>query len=76
VDGGGRRLIPGTVFQANQTIPIQRSKTMRLTLGNNQVQVRVNGRAIGVPSSSSAIAFSLTTRGAKQLPASQAPTCA
>jgi hypothetical protein len=76
VDGGGRRLIPGTVFQAHQTIPLQRSRTMRLTLGNNQAQVRVNGRAIGVPASSGAIAFSLTARGARQLPASQAPTCA
>jgi cytoskeletal protein RodZ len=75
VDGNGRRLIPGTVFQPNQTIPLQRSKTMRLTLGNNQVQVRVNGHAIGVPASSSAIAFSLTARGAKRLSASQAPTC-
>jgi cytoskeleton protein RodZ len=75
VDGGGRLLIPGTQFTAGQQVPVYRARRLRLTLGNNQVQLRVNGRALAVPASSTAIAYELTPTGAHPLPADQAPTC-
>ena len=52
-----------------------RARSMRLTLGNNQVQMRVNGRPVPVPASATAIAYELTLDGARSLPVDQAPTC-
>jgi len=75
VDGGGRVLIPGSQFEAGQQVPVYRARKLRLTLGNNAVQVRVNGRALAVPASSTAIAYEITPAGARTLPADQAPTC-
>jgi len=75
VDGNGRRLIPGTQFSAGQQVPVYHARTLRLTLGNNSVQMRVNGRPFVVPASSAAIGYEITPAGARPLPASQAPTC-
>jgi cytoskeletal protein RodZ len=75
VDEHGKVLIPGSVFSAGERVPVYRAKSMRLTLGNNQLQLRVNGRAVQVPASATAIAYSLTPDGARSLPAAQAPTC-
>jgi len=75
VDGGGRVLIPGTQYEAGSSVPVQRARRLRLTLGNNQVQMRVNGRSVAVRASSSAIAYEITPRGARALPVDEAPTC-
>jgi cytoskeleton protein RodZ len=75
VDGGGRVLIPGSQFEAGQQVPVYRARTLRMTLGNNAVQVRVNGRPLAVPASSTAIAYEITRAGARTLPVDQAPTC-
>ncbi len=75
VDGSGRRLIPGTQFSAGQHVPIYHARTLRMTLGNNSVQLRVDGKPFAVPASSNAIAYEITRAGARLLPTSQAPTC-
>jgi cytoskeleton protein RodZ len=75
VDGGGRVLIPGSQFTAGQQVPVYRARKLRMTLGNNEVQVRVNGRPLPVPASSTAIAYEVTPTGARSLPVDQAPTC-
>jgi transcriptional regulator with XRE-family HTH domain len=75
VDGGGRVLIPGTQFAAGQQVPVYKARKLRLTLGNNAVQMRVNGRPMSVPASSQAIAYEITPAGARSLPLDQAPTC-
>jgi len=75
VDGGGRVLIPGSQFEAGQQVPVYKARKLRLTLGNNAVQLRVNGRAMSVPASSTAIAYEVTPSGARALPLDQAPTC-
>jgi cytoskeletal protein RodZ len=75
VDEHGKVLIPGRTFSAGQQVPVYRARAMRLTLGNNGVQLRVNGRTVAVPASSTAIAYRLTPAGASSLPAAQAPTC-
>ena len=48
---------------------------MRLTLGNSNVAVRVNGRAVEVPASAEALGFAITTRGATPISGDQLPTC-
>ena len=75
VDQNDKVLIPGTVFSAGERVPVYRAKSMRLTLGNNNLTLRVNGRAVPVPASSTAIAYTLTPDGVRPLPAAQAPTC-
>lgn len=75
VDGGGRVLIPGSQFTAGQQVPVYRARKLRMTLGNNEVQLRVNGRPLSVPASSTAIAYEITPAGARPLPVDQAPTC-
>lgn len=75
VDGGGRVLIPGSQFAAGEQVPVHRARKLRITLGNNAVQLRVNGRPFAVPASSEAIAYELTPAGARPLPLDQAPTC-
>jgi hypothetical protein len=75
VDGGGRVLIPGTQFEAGQQVPTYRARKLRMTLGNNAVRLRVNGRPLSVPASSNAIAYEITPTGSRSLPVDQAPTC-
>lgn len=75
VDGSGRALIHGAQFSAGEAVPVYRARTLRITLGNNSVRLRVNGKALAVPPSSTAIAYEITPAGARPLQASQAPTC-
>ncbi len=75
VDGAGRVLIPGTLYTAGQQVPVQRARVLRLTLGNNQVQMRANGRPVDVPASASAIAYEIVPRAVRPLPTDAAPTC-
>ncbi|HEU4700932.1 MAG TPA: helix-turn-helix domain-containing protein [Conexibacter sp.] len=75
VDGGGRVLIPGSQFAAGQQVPFYKARKLRLTLGNNAVQLRVNGRPMVVQASATAIAYEITPSGARPLPLDQAPTC-
>jgi len=75
VDGSGRALIRGAQFSAGQQVPTYHARTLRITLGNNAVRLRVNGRPLSVPASAQAIAYEITPAGARPLPLSQAPTC-
>ncbi len=75
VDGAGRVLIPGSQFAAGQQVPAYKARKLRITLGNNAVQMRVNGRAMAVPASSTAIAYEITPSRIRSLPVDRAPTC-
>lgn len=75
VDQGGNVLIPGTIYGAGETIPVRRAAAMRLTLGNGNVEMVVNGRAVEVPASADPLGYALTTRGAAPLPEDQRPDC-
>jgi len=72
----GKVLIPGSTFTAGQRVPVYRARTLRLTLGNNAVRLRVNGRGVRVAPSAAAISYELTPTGVRPLPAAKAPTCA
>jgi hypothetical protein len=49
---------------------------MLLTLGNNAVQMKVNGKSVPVAASANSIGFTLIPSGAQPLPAAQQPRCA
>jgi cytoskeleton protein RodZ len=76
VDGAGNKLIPGQIFSAGQTIPPKTASKMLLTLGNNAVQMKVNGAKVPVSPSTRSIGFLLQPSGSTPLPASKQPTCA
>src|SRR4051794_27786936 len=73
---GGRKLIPGEEPHAGRTTATYHAKRFEITLGNNAVDLVIDGKSRIVPPSSSAIGYSITkTRGRKTLPSSQQPTC-
>jgi hypothetical protein len=76
VDGRGRKLIPGRIFSAGQTIPTHSASKLLLTLGNNSVKMRVNGALVNITSSPSSLGFLLKPGSTTPLPVSKQPRCA
>ena len=74
-DGNGKKLIPGLIFAAGQTIPTETAQKLMITLGNDAVQMKVNGKSV-TPTPGSPIGYELTPGKTTPLPASQLPTCA
>jgi cytoskeleton protein RodZ len=73
---GGRKLIPGVELKPGHSTPTYHAKRFEITLGNNAVELFVDGKVRPVPASSSAIGYSITkARGRRSLPAEQQPTC-
>jgi hypothetical protein len=74
--GGDRTLVNGQTMQAGDKTDTFLSKRFKLTLGNNSVRLRINGKDRGVPASPDAIGLQITPRRGRQpLPANQRPTC-
>lgn len=73
-NGKGKVLIPGVIFSAGQTVPVKTARKLLLTLGNNAVQMQVNGKtmpvAVGAP-----IGYELTPAKASRLLPGHLPTC-
>lgn len=76
VDGTGKKLIPGQIFNVGQTIPVKTSSKLLLTLGNASVRMKVNGVSVTVPSTGSPVGFDLTPAAHTMLPAAKQPQCA
>ena len=73
---GGRKLIPGSELQPGQSTPTYHAKHFEITLGNNAVELYVDGKLRTIPASSTAIGYSITkAQGRKTLSAAQQPTC-
>jgi cytoskeleton protein RodZ len=75
VNGSGAKLIDERTFTTADTIPTETAPLLLLTLGNASVQMKVNGKAVPVAPSASAIRLQLTPTGVKHIPQSQTPTC-
>jgi cytoskeleton protein RodZ len=76
VDGTGKKLIPGQIFNVGQTIPSETKPKLLITLGNASVKMKVNGATVAVPPSSSSIGYLLTPTSHSSLPRSKQPRCA
>jgi cytoskeleton protein RodZ len=73
---GGHKLIPGVELQPGQSTQTFRARHFLLTLGNNAVDLVIDGKPRVVPASSEAIGYSITkARGRKPLTPEQQPTC-
>jgi cytoskeleton protein RodZ len=75
-DGNKHPLIRGATFTAGQTIPTFTRDKLLLTLGNASVTMKVNGKAMKVPPSSTSIGYLIQPSGTTPLPVSKQPTCA
>ncbi len=76
VDGTGKKLIPGQIFNVGQAIPTKSASKLLLTLGNNNVKMKVNGVTVPVAASPGSIGYRLLPTGHSPLSAAQQPKCA
>ncbi|HVL31305.1 MAG TPA: helix-turn-helix domain-containing protein [Solirubrobacteraceae bacterium] len=73
---GDRTLLDGVTLQPGERTPTFTSRHFRLTLGNNAVVLRINGRPRTVAPSSEPIGLRITPRTGRQpLPADRRPVC-
>jgi cytoskeletal protein RodZ len=76
IGDGTRRAIPGVTLEPSSYTPVTyHARRFTLTLGNSSVTLYVNGQPESVPTTSSAIGYSITNAGRRLLSASQQPTC-
>ncbi len=75
VDGSGRKLIPGQIFNTGQNIPTKVASRLLLTLGNAAVTMKVNGKPIAISPSTSSIGYELRPGRSRPLPPAQQPRC-
>jgi cytoskeleton protein RodZ len=71
---GTRRLVDGVILGAGQS-RTYRSRSFRLTLGNSNVRLRINGRTRSVPEVSDGIGYRITREGRTVLPPDRRPSC-
>ena len=75
VNAHGRDLIYEQTFSPGQTIPTESGHKLLLTLGNANVQLKVNGKPVQVSESNSAIRLQVTPTSVQPIPMTQTPTC-
>lgn len=74
-DANGKKLIPGIIYSAGQTIPEVRSTKLLITLGNDSVTMKADGKPYPIAASSAAIGLEVLPTGVTPLPAAKAPVC-
>jgi hypothetical protein len=75
VNAAGRKLINQQTYTVGQTIPIEHGRRVLLTLGNNLIDLRANGRTIPLAPSANPIRLQITAAKVTHIPLSQSPTC-
>ncbi len=75
VNGHGKKLINEQTFTPSETVPTEAGRKLLLTLGNANVQLKVNGHAVPLSQSSTAIRLLITGSGEQRIPSSMQPTC-
>lgn len=76
IGDGGRKVIPGVILQAGEHRGPYHARRFEVDLGNNAVTLYVNGAAVAVPPSSTAIGYSITKTERRALAPGRQPTCA
>jgi cytoskeletal protein RodZ len=77
INGAGKKVIPGVIYDPGQAVPTETARELYLTLGNPSVQMKVNGKAVTVPQSATPIGYRIRQRGTSLLaPTSQPFSCA
>lgn len=74
-DAAGRRLLDGVVLQPGAATKTYRSRRLRLTLGNGDARLVVNGRARTVPAAANGVGYAITADSFTRLAGSERPSC-
>jgi len=72
---GDRQLISGANLQPSASAPTFRSSRFRVTLGNGDVRLRIDGRLREVPAVRDGIGYEITKKRVRTLSAAERPTC-
>ncbi len=75
VDRSGKPLVNGETLAAGDERGPFKDRDLKLTLGNGEMRIELNGDAVPIPSAANPVGFDLTPQGAKPLPTSASPTC-
>jgi cytoskeletal protein RodZ len=75
VNGAGKKLVNEQTFQPGQTVPTLVGQKILVTLGNNAVQMKVNGKTVPVTASSNAIRLLIDPTGEHPTSSTTPPTC-
>ncbi len=75
VNGAGKALIAGRIYDTGETIPTETAGKLLLTLGNASMTVKADGDTVPVTDSAEAIRLEFTPAGHMTIPASTPPTC-
>jgi cytoskeleton protein RodZ len=74
-DASGRRLLDGVVLQPGAATKTFRSSRFRLSLGNGDVRLIVNGARRPVPAVTSGVGYAITPKSFTRLTGSERPSC-
>jgi cytoskeleton protein RodZ len=72
---GQGRLVNGRIVQPGDLRRTFRSRRFRVTLGNDRVRLRINGKLRSVPAVTRGIGYEITRAGRRTLPPGKRPTC-
>jgi hypothetical protein len=75
VDHAGAPLVNGETLTVGDDRGPFKDRDMKLTLGNGEIRIELNGDQVPIPSAAEPVGFDLTPQGAKPLSASARPTC-
>lgn len=74
-DAAGRRLLDGVVLQPGAATRTYRSRRLRLTLGNGDARLVVNGRPRAVPDVEQGVGYAITPDSFTRLTGAERPSC-
>jgi hypothetical protein len=74
-DAAGRRLLDGVVLQPGAATKTYRSRRLRLTLGNGEARLVVNGSPRAVPNAAQGIGYAISPDKVTRLTGSERPSC-
>lgn len=75
VDDRGRRRIDARTLAAGSSRGPFTARRFRVTLGNGQVAMRVNGRVVDVPETATGAGYEITPKAIRRLGPGRRPTC-
>ena len=75
VDHSGRPLVNGETLTSGDVRGPFKDRELKLTLGNGEMRIELNGEPVSIPSAANPVGFDLTPQGAKPLSTTARPTC-
>jgi cytoskeleton protein RodZ len=75
VDHSGKPLVNGETLTSGDDRGPFKDRDLKLTLGNGEMRIELNGEPVSIPSAANPVGFDLTPEGAKPLSTSARPTC-